>query len=119
MEWTGIKNPPPIELNKNKTLTGYNKPINSEVKHPEFSQSPKNIPPIFDGNQLVVFGMFSPDHDKPTGVKIIANSPDGPLSLEIPVSVASKTNTLVIYCMFIFSSLLKTTILERHKCFIN
>jgi hypothetical protein len=85
---------------------------------PQFSQAPKNIPPIFDGNQLVVFGMFPLDHDKPTGVKIIANSPDGPLSLEIPVRFkCTFINILII--LHILNRLLKITILERHKCFIN
>lgn len=72
-------------INKEKTLLGYNKPVEPESGQQAKShqQSPKNIPPVYDGSQLLVFGMF---HDKlPTAVLIKAQSPDGPLTLKIEV----------------------------------
>ncbi|XP_021948454.1 von Willebrand factor A domain-containing protein 5A [Folsomia candida] len=91
IEWMGIRNPQRVELNTEKTLFGYNKPVEPEVKGSKFSQSPKNIPPIFDGSQLVVFGIFPPGQDRPSGVKLTANSPDGPLTLNIAMN---ETNLL-------------------------
>lgn len=86
MEWIGLSSATSVELNPEKTLFGYNKPLQPEIiKEKTFSQSPKNIPPIFDGQQMVVFGIFHPGVDKPSGVMITANSPDGPLTLNISV----------------------------------
>lgn len=87
VEWKGIENnssqPPPV-LNKEKTLVGYNKPIEPATDVEEvFIQAPRKIPAVFDGNQLVVFGVFP--KDKPTGAIITAESPDGPLILNIEV----------------------------------
>jgi hypothetical protein len=84
VEWVGLEGP---ELNKEKTLFGYNKPLNPEEEVSKHYQSPKNIPPIFDGNQMVIFGLFPPSiKKKPKAVKITADTPDGPLTLELPVT---------------------------------
>ena len=48
-------------------------------------QVPERIPPIFDGSQLLVFGVFENPDEKPTWCTITAESPDGPLSVEIEV----------------------------------
>lgn len=67
LEWEGLASDPVKEqltpvLNKKKTLLGYNKPIESDSLTPESSpkikQSPKRIPPVYDGSQLLVFGLF-------------------------------------------------------------
>ncbi|XP_035700370.1 von Willebrand factor A domain-containing protein DDB_G0292740 [Folsomia candida] len=90
LEWIGLSSATSVELNPEKTLFGYNKPLQPEIiKEKTFSQSPKNIPPIFDGQQMVVFGIFHPGVDKPSGVMITANSPDGPLTLNISMSDAN------------------------------
>ncbi|OXA53657.1 von Willebrand factor A domain-containing protein 5A [Folsomia candida] len=50
INWLGREDPISVVLNPEKTLVGYNKPLRPEIGK-SFSQSPKNIPPIFDGHQ--------------------------------------------------------------------
>ncbi len=97
LEWEGIENvsvpeKKEVPINKEKTLLGYNKPIEDSCsttettaspEPPKNKQSPKRIPPVYDGSQLLVFGLFK---DKiPKAVTIKAQSPDGPLSIRIEV----------------------------------
>jgi len=74
------------KCNKVKTLLCYGKPISEEKAKPPkskiYKQIPDEISKIFDGDQLVVFGVF-PTNEVPTGVEIVAESPDGPLSINI------------------------------------
>lgn len=102
LEWDSQENSTKKEeksepvLNKEKTLLGYNKPLHPESEEeypstPEFLQSPKLIPPIFDGSQLLAFGLF-PDQ-VPNAVTIKAQSPDGPLTLKIEVPLICHTVT--------------------------
>jgi len=84
----------PPEMNMEKTLSGYKKPKTQETvdKLPKtYQQAPLQIPPIFDGSQMLVFGLFK--NNIPTGVHISAKSPDGPLTMDIPVSSDSLENT--------------------------
>ncbi|XP_037037798.1 uncharacterized protein LOC119075459 [Bradysia coprophila] len=74
------------ELNTARTLIGYNKPIETEAVTSEsrlsgIKQSPKKVRPIFDGSQLLVFGIFK--NGGPKSVLITAHTPDGPLTLRI------------------------------------
>jgi len=86
------------KLNTEKTLLGYGKPI--ETPHDEskviFNQVPEKIPPIYDGTQLLVFGLF--ESSLPTGVRITAESPDGPLSIEVKVN--GGTSYPLISCQY-------------------
>lgn len=75
------------QLNKEKTLLGYNKPMEVDSHShspPKNRQSPRRIPPVYDGSQLLVFGLFK--EDIPKGATISAKSPDGPLSIKVEVS---------------------------------
>jgi len=91
-EWQGVEpvakeSGTPPEVNMEKTLTGYKKPKEQETvdKLPKtYQQAPVQIPPIFDGSQMLVLGLFQ--NEIPTGVHISGKSPDGPLTLDIPVS---------------------------------
>ncbi|XP_037026786.1 von Willebrand factor A domain-containing protein 5A-like [Bradysia coprophila] len=87
LEWDGLSpiQEKPTILNKTKTLLGYNKPIESDEltseTSPRIKQSPEKIPPVFDGSQLIVFGLFK--NDCPKSVLITAQSPDGPLTVRV------------------------------------
>lgn len=79
-------------INKLKTTFGYNKPAESastseNIKCDGFSigiQTPKHISPIYNGSQLLAFGIYK---DKvPIEVRFKAKSPDGPISDTISVS---------------------------------
>jgi len=87
IEWKGIEESfSPIIINKERTLMGYNKPIKpSSGFGKKFWQAPKKIPPVFDGSQLVVFGVFPKNKPKPTGATIKAESSEGPLILDLEV----------------------------------
>lgn len=97
LEWEGLSSPSvqkaeaPV-LNKVKTLLGYNKPLEPESSTAaiwqNIKQSPKRIPPVHDGSQLLVFGLFK--DECPPSVIIKAQSPDGPLTVKIEVKVFSK-----------------------------
>ncbi|XP_037037777.1 von Willebrand factor A domain-containing protein 5A-like isoform X2 [Bradysia coprophila] len=73
-------------VNTARTLIGYNKPIETEAVTSEsrlsgIKQSPKKVRPIFDGSQLLVFGIFK--NGGPKSVLITAHTPDGPLTVRI------------------------------------
>jgi len=95
LNWIGISDEKDPEtsanLNRKKSLFGSKKPVNQETSKKElkqqskYFQAPKEIPPIFDGSQLLVVGVF-PNTRIPTGMKITAQTPDGPLSLELLVT---------------------------------
>lgn len=83
-----------VPLNREKTLLGYNKPIEdsslttetaASPEPPKNKQSPKRIPPVYDGSQMLVFGLFK--DEIPKAVTIKAQSPDGPLSVRIEVQI--------------------------------
>jgi len=87
LKWAGIREPvTEVKINQVKTLLSYGKPFSAEkAKSPKtYKQIPDEISQIFDGDQLVVFGVF-PTNEVPTGVEIVAESPDGPLSININV----------------------------------
>ena len=86
---------PAVVVNKIKSLIGYGKPKEgeevtkteaspTEATKKSYRQAPEKIPPVFDGSQLLVFGIFE-SGEKPTGATIVADSPDGPLSIDIEV----------------------------------
>lgn len=93
IEWEGLtagpveeKEAPP--LNKTKTLLGYNKPMEPDsitVKPiQKIRQSPQKIPTVFDGSQMLVFGLFT-GSECPTSALVTAQSPDGPLTVRVEV----------------------------------
>ncbi len=94
--WKGIvdesdsitENPEP---ETSKTLLGYikRKKMDKIEGNKVFSlhgQTPLRIPPIYDGTRLLVYRLFeSKDGKLPTMVKITAQTPDGPLSIDLSV----------------------------------
>ena len=64
-----------------------NAPVSPDTAVASPIQVPEKISPVFDGSQLLVFGVFQ--SSIPTGVTITAESPDGPLSLNIKLEVSS------------------------------
>ncbi|XP_037045008.1 von Willebrand factor A domain-containing protein 5A-like [Bradysia coprophila] len=94
VEWEGLPADPVqvkkiAPLNKTKTLVGYNKPVESASAKAisKFKQSPKRIPPVYDGSQMLVFGLFG--NESPTSALITAQSPDGPLTVRVEHSLSS------------------------------
>lgn len=89
LEWDGVstvdaEQVEPV-LNKEKTLLGYNKPIEPDTKTVIRKQSPKRIPPVYDGSQMLVFGLFN--DECPKYVIIKAQSPDGQLTIKVEVTL--------------------------------
>ena len=50
-----------------------------------YGQAPVTIRPIFDGNRLLAYKLFT-EKEVPTGVKITGMSPDGPLTVELSIT---------------------------------
>jgi len=79
------------ELETSKTLLGFMKPKMTEKSESKKvlslrGQAPLRIPPVYDGTRLLVYRLFEAEDGKlPTMVKITAQTPDGPLSVELPV----------------------------------
>ena len=85
IKWHGVPSPPEnssalMAVNTEKTLMGYGKPAKKYYR-----QAPEKIPPIFDGSQLLIFGVFENPDEIVTGCTITADSPDGLLSIYIQV----------------------------------
>ncbi|CAL8104245.1 unnamed protein product [Orchesella dallaii] len=97
LKWEGVEMGLPTEnrrivVNKEKTLMGYNKPIEPVPESGVgYKQSPKKIPPIHGGSQLLVFGLFHAEC--PSGVVITALSPDGPLTIRLEHSDENDVGT--------------------------
>ncbi|CAL8104173.1 unnamed protein product [Orchesella dallaii] len=84
LEWEGVKAlPPPM-------LTRTRKPVDPNTI--SYMQSPKKISPVFDGAQLMVFGLFR-NGECPSAVNIKALSPDGPLTFRIEHSPENEVLT--------------------------
>jgi len=99
--WTGIADDDEAtagpeqepEVETKPTLLGFMKPSPKIAKKlSSFGQAPNQIPPIYDGTRLLAFRLFSPESGVPRSVKIEAQTPDGPLSVEIPVDEKSFLN---------------------------
>lgn len=95
VSWVGVTNSTesetePLEINKEKTLLGYGKPLPATNKEnsKSYCQVPRKVPPVYDGSQLLVFGLFPKEY--PHAATIKAQSPDGPLTLEINVRIKSR-----------------------------
>ena len=67
-----------------KSLLGYTSPAASAPPKPrvEIHQAPYEVPPVFDNHHFLVYAVFG-ENKPPTHVKIIAESPDGPLEVRI------------------------------------
>ncbi|KAG4070433.1 hypothetical protein HA402_005665 [Bradysia odoriphaga] len=81
-----------LVVNTDRTLIGYNKPIesetlNSESRLSEIRQSPKKVRPVYDGSQLVVLAIFK--NGGPKSALITAHTPDGPLTVKIEHSTSN------------------------------
>jgi len=82
------------EVEMQKTLLGYMKPkkVNSDDRKvlKLEGQAPIKIPPIYDGSRLLVYRLFSPtETEMPKSVTVKASTPDGPLSVELPIEKSS------------------------------
>ena len=66
------------DLLKETNLTEKEKNLDLKTK-----QIPSRIPPIYDGTRLLAYYFYSPESNKPTSINITANSPTGPLAINI------------------------------------
>jgi hypothetical protein len=96
VSWDGIADEAdaaqaPPELETKRTLLGFMKPKEKGQKKAVSlaGQSPSKIPPIYDGTRLLVYRLFDAGKGVPKSVKITAQTPDGPLSVDIPVDEKS------------------------------
>lgn len=120
IEWEGLatdeeQRAVDIVVNTNKTLMGYNKPIESARKDSKsrrsvIKQSPKIIPPVFDGSQLLVLGIF--ENGCPKSALITAQSPDGPLTVRVEVCGRKRIP-------FEYSIKIKINFLIKHSAYNN
>ena len=58
-------------------------------------QVPSKIPPIFDGTRLLVYYFYPPKANKPSMISIKADSPSGPLSIDIDIVEANFLSDVV------------------------
>jgi len=92
--WNGIKGEDDLkvgtepEIETRRTLLGFMKPKMTSQKLLQLQgQAPLKIPPIYDGSRLLVYHLFSEKvKNVPKSVTITANTPDGPLSVDLPIS---------------------------------
>ncbi|KAG4077313.1 hypothetical protein HA402_009714 [Bradysia odoriphaga] len=81
-----------LVVNTDRTLIGYNKPIESETLNSEsrlsaIRQSPKKVRPVYDGSQLVVLAIFK--NGGPKSVLITAHTSDGIFTVKIEHSTSN------------------------------
>eukprot|EP00027_Filamoeba_sp_ATCC50430_P002059 CAMPEP_0168544036 /NCGR_PEP_ID=MMETSP0413-20121227/2210_1 /TAXON_ID=136452 /ORGANISM="Filamoeba nolandi, Strain NC-AS-23-1" /LENGTH=600 /DNA_ID=CAMNT_0008574039 /DNA_START=272 /DNA_END=2071 /DNA_ORIENTATION=+ len=48
-------------------------------------QAPFEFPPLFSGRRVLIYALFASHIPMPQSVKVTAQSPDGPLSIELPL----------------------------------
>jgi hypothetical protein len=67
------------------------------LNRPKLLQTPHEIPQLFPFNRTSVYLLMAPEssHLKPKSVVLKGTSPQGPLELEIPVSVRSKADEMI------------------------
>ncbi|KAI8809373.1 von Willebrand factor type A domain-containing protein [Cladochytrium replicatum] len=61
------------------------KPDDLKLPVPKLQRAPHRIPVLYPGNRFVVFAIVNNQKDRPTVVKILGSSTDGPVELSVPV----------------------------------
>jgi len=92
--WNGIKGEDDLnigtepEIETRRTLLGFMKAKKTSPKLLQLQgPAPLKIPPIYDGSRLLVYHLFSEKVKTiPKSVTITANTPDGPLSVDLTIS---------------------------------
>ena len=83
-----------VKLETKKTLLGFMKPKkkmkdeNSKIDDKNIhltGQVPSKLPPIFDGTRLLAYHLYGKESLIPKVIKISADTPDGPLSVDINI----------------------------------
>jgi len=75
-----------------KTLLGYMKPkAGGDGMPPVFGQAPLAVPPVYDGARMLVYRLFDAE-ENPTAVRVTAETPDGPLTVTLPVEEESRVD---------------------------
>ena len=82
------------EIEMQRTLLGYMKPKQVKIAERKVlkleGQAPIKIRPIYDGSRLLVYRLFSAtETEVPKSVTVTATTPDGPLSVELPIEKSS------------------------------
>ena len=75
-------------------MTPENDNDNKQSKTIDFpsNQVPSTTPPIFDGTRLLAYYFYGPESNKPNKISINADSPNGPLTIEVDVTEANVLN---------------------------
>eukprot|EP00121_Abeoforma_whisleri_P012105 Awhi_evm2s11173 len=88
IEWDGsqaaCKREELPEKKSKKSLLGFIKPKQTERK--PLMQTPYNTPPIFHETKFLSYILLRPDEKTPKSINIIAKSPEGDLTLELPIT---------------------------------
>ena len=77
-----------VEIETKKTLFGYGKP-KSHTKVSVKSQVPTKVPPIYDGNRLVVYKLLEESVGRKQEISLRARTCEGVLEVSVPVSTES------------------------------
>ncbi|KAI8809616.1 hypothetical protein BJ742DRAFT_738177 [Cladochytrium replicatum] len=82
---------------KKKTISPFSgdtavgeKPDELKLPVPNFQRAPHRIPVLYTGNRFVVFAIVNNQKDRPTEVRILGSSTDGPVELSVPVTTFPK-----------------------------
>jgi len=92
--------PPPPSGAIVMSLLGYVSPAASAPPQPKVvvRQAPYVVPPVFDSHHFLIYAMYS-ENKPPSTVKITAQSPDGPLVVELPVDVSKTIHGKLIHTL--------------------
>ena len=60
------------------------------------NQVPTNIPPIFDGTRLLAYYFYPPSAERPSAINIKADSPTGPLTIDLDITETNIINESTI-----------------------
>lgn len=86
-----------------RSLLGYVSPNASSTPKARIlcHQAPYHVPPIFDNTHFLVYGMFdgAAAHQLPRAVKISAKSPDGPLTVELPLEAEKRIRGKLLHTL--------------------
>ena len=82
------------------SLLGYTSPAASAPPAPrvEVHQAPFVVPPVFDSHHFLIYALYS-ENKPPCTVKITAQSPDGPLVVELPVDPSKSIHGKLIHTL--------------------
>ena len=116
VDWGVLQNGHPVSSSSSssivsvggRSLLGYESPSASkppllggsvDEQRVEVHQAPFNVPPVFHLQHFLIYGMYPKNKKLPSSVKVTAQSPDGPLSVELPVDLSKLMKGKLIHTL--------------------